>query len=269
MTSSSSENEAGVSNSSSDETRKKLTRKQRRQQQLLESHSQPVPELQSYDDITNLSITINRQLRSPQPASAMSSPVRLLVCSIGNPVPYLNTLHSAGHTILSSLAASLSYPPFLKSRAHGNGLLSSGAEYTLWQSTSFMNVSGPGVAAAWRQFVKENRGTGVSGQNGGTRVGLVVVHDELELAVGQVKVRSGGASAKGHNGLKSINGMGLGKEGMDGGYTRIGVGIGRPEGREPGVVAGYVLRKMTAVERGKIEGAVGGVERELRRLRGV
>lgn len=116
-----------------------------------------------------------------------------------------------------------------------------------------MNVSGVGVAAAWRQFQKEGRGEGAR---------LVVVHDELELAPGQVKVKSGSASAKGHNGLKSINGLLKGTE-----YTRIGVGIGRPESREPDVVAGYVLRKMSAQERGKLEGCVGKVEMELRRLR--
>jgi len=88
------------------------------------------------------------------------------------------------------------------------------------------------------------------------------MHDELELALGLVKVKSGSASAKGHNGLKSINGLLKGTE-----YTRIGVGIGRPESREPDVVAGYVLRKMSAQERGKLEGCVGKVEMELRRLR--
>jgi PTH1 family peptidyl-tRNA hydrolase len=60
------------------------------------------------------------------PSIKMGSPIRLLVCSIGNPGPYLNTLHSAGHTVLTSLAASLAHPAFQKSRAYGNGLLSPG-----------------------------------------------------------------------------------------------------------------------------------------------
>ena len=115
-----------------------------------------------------------------------------------------------------------------------------------------MNVSGPGVASAWRQFQKESRGED-------TR--LVVVHDELEIALGQVKVRPGTASAKGHNGLKSI-GESLG--GKD--YRRIGVGIGRPESRDKRDVADYVLRKMSMAERGRIEGAAAKVEVELRRL---
>jgi peptidyl-tRNA hydrolase, PTH1 family len=183
----------------------------------------------------------------------MAAPVRLLICSIGNPSPYLNTLHSAGHTVLTSLAASLSHPSFQKSRAYGNGLISSGPIYTLWQSSSLMNISGTGVAAAWRQFLKD----------GGAEARLIVVHDELELDLGEVHVRSGNLSAKGHNGLKSIKEVLRGVE-----YTRIGVGIGRPQSRDPNVVATYVLRRMSGVERSKIEGCVGKVEEELRKACG-
>jgi PTH1 family peptidyl-tRNA hydrolase len=185
----------------------------------------------------------------------MAAPVRLLVCSIGNPSPYLNTLHSAGHTVLTSLAASLSHAPFQKSRAHGNGLLSPGPVYTLWQSSSLMNVSGTGVAAAWRQFLKDSGGADAAR--------LVVVHDELELGLGEVRVRSGNLSPKGHNGLKSIKEVLRGAE-----YTRIGVGIGRPQSREANAVASYVLKKMTAVERARIEGCVGKVVEELRKMSG-
>lgn len=99
--------------------------------------------------------------------------------------------------------------------------------------------------------------------NGEGGLKLVVVHDELESKVGEVKVKKGTASAKGHNGLKSINEKLRGTE-----YTRIAVGIGRPESREPDAVASYVLRKMNAGERAKIEGAVGRVVEELRNLSG-
>jgi PTH1 family peptidyl-tRNA hydrolase len=118
-----------------------------------------------------------------------------------------------------------------------------------------MNISGVDVAAAWRQFLKDA---------GRDEAKLIVVHDELELALGQVKVKSGNASPKGHNGLKSIRDVLKGQ-----GYTRIGVGIGRPESRDPNIVANYVLRKMTGTERAKIEGCVEKVEMELRTLRGV
>ena len=121
-----------------------------------------------------------------------------------------------------------------------------------------MNVSGPAVAAAWRAFVKE------SDPNRAPR--LVVLHDELELEVGKVKVKKPGAGFKGHNGLKSIAGSGQ-KVGGDEGWWRIGVGIGRPVSREKGEVSDYVLKKMTGGEAEKIRGAVGLVADELLKLR--
>ena len=45
-----------------------------------------------------------------------------------------------------------------------------------------MNVSGDGVAAAWRRFVKDSRGE---------EAGLVILHDELELRLGEIKVKKG------------------------------------------------------------------------------
>ncbi|CZT06391.1 related to aminoacyl-tRNA hydrolase [Rhynchosporium agropyri] len=222
------------------------SRKQRRRLRLQLEFSSTPPSSDTENDSDSIALPLHI------PRFTMASSVRLLVCSIGNPGPYLNTLHSAGHTVLSALASSLSYPSFQKSRAYANGLLSTGSDFTLWQSASQMNISGPGVASAWRQFQKESRGEETK---------LVVVHDELEIALGQVKVRPGTASAKGHNGLKSI-GETIG--GIN--YMRIGVGIGRPESREKRDVADYVLRKMSMVERGRIEGAAGKVEVELRRL---
>lgn len=99
-----------------------------------------------------------------------------------------------------------------------------------------MNVSGPAVATAWKTFLRdlpnEDR----------TRAKLVVVHDELESPLGKIKVKVGG-STRGHNGLKScVSSLG----GMA--FTRIGVGIGRPESRESRDVANYVLKKMSALE---------------------
>ncbi|KAK6601747.1 peptidyl-trna hydrolase [Botrytis cinerea] len=92
---------------------------------------------------------------------------------------------------------------------------------------------------------------------------LVVIHDELELPAGRINVKPGSNSPKGHNGLKSIRDTLRGQP-----YTRIGVGIGRPESRDAGVVANYVLRKMSAEEKRKIEGCVGKVLEELARLSG-
>ncbi|OQO01124.1 hypothetical protein B0A48_13367 [Cryoendolithus antarcticus] len=196
------------------------------------------------------------RLRPPMPAGRS---VPLLICSIGNPGPYLNTLHSAGHTVLSKVAEAIRAPPFRKDRALGNGLVSnatsphSGSQWVLWQSTSLMNVSGAGLKAAYNSWSK-------SLPEGEAK--LVVIHDELEKPLGAVSVKvKQGASAKGHNGLKSILASMGGKP-----FVRIGIGIGRPISREPNDVAEYVLRKMTPEQRMKVEGCVEEVIKKLNDL---
>ena len=64
---------------------------------------------------------------------------------------------------------------------------------------------------------------------------LVVIHDEIDLPFGEVRVRLGGGLA-GHNGLKSLR-RELG--GPD--FHRVRVGVGRPDSTDPDVVAAYVL----------------------------
>jgi peptidyl-tRNA hydrolase, PTH1 family len=66
---------------------------------------------------------------------------------------------------------------------------------------------------------------------------LVVIHDEIDLPFGDVRVRLGGGLA-GHNGLKSLR-RELG--GPD--FHRVRVGVGRPDSTDPDIVAGYVLGK--------------------------
>jgi PTH1 family peptidyl-tRNA hydrolase len=122
-----------------------------------------------------------------------------------------------------------------------------------------MNASGSAVRDAWRQFLRESPTSSAK-----VEPKLVVLHDELEAPLGAVVVRSGTVSAKGHNGLKSIQAH-LGK---DVSWSRIGIGIGRPSSRDPEVVSAYVLGKMSPQERGKIEGCVGKVVEELGRIRG-
>lgn len=108
-----------------------------------------------------------------------------------------------------------------------------------------MNVSGAHVKKAYTEWLRS-----VKAQSGSsaTEGRLVVIHDELESALGEVRVRDGGASAKGHNGLKSIQ-QSLG--GVK--WWRIGVGIGRPESRDPNVVSRYVLSKISGSQRAALE----------------
>ena len=188
-------------------------------------------------------------------------PAPLLICSLGNPGPrYAKTLHSAGHTVLQKLAEQLGLGGFRRERGLGNGHVArtsngpDGRDWTLWQSTSLMNESGPGVRAAWKTWSQ--------GQTDGEGR-LVVVHDELERGLGSVLVRTqAGASARGHNGLKSV----MGALGRDSAFARVGIGIGRPASREPEMVAQYVLRRMTAAETAAIEGCVETLAQKLTML---
>jgi PTH1 family peptidyl-tRNA hydrolase len=64
---------------------------------------------------------------------------------------------------------------------------------------------------------------------------VLVVHDEIDLPFGEVRARTGGGLA-GHNGLKSIQ-----RELGSGDFTRVRVGVGRPDSSDPEIVSAYVL----------------------------
>lgn len=117
-----------------------------------------------------------------------------------------------------------------------------------------MNVSGVGVKRAYTEWLKEVKALGREGR-------LVVVHDELEGQLGKVSIREGSVSSRGHNGLKSIQQqLGAVK------WWRVGVGIGRPESREPKDVSRHVLRKMTSMEKSVLEKSAVGVVEALRSI---
>ena len=213
--------------------------------------------------------TISQNL--PPPMSAARA-LPLLICSIGNPgKQYANTLHSAGHLVAKKLQERLDFTPWQKSKRHGNGLISCpmnaptgdrDSDWTLWQSTSLMNISGKGVKGAHDNWAREKFSGESAEDKEEARGKLVIVHDELEKPLGEVtlNVRQG-ASAKGHNGLKSIL-MSL----RETPFVRIGVGIGRPVSRDRNDVADYVMRKMKPEEPAKLEGSVEVVIAKLREL---
>ena len=171
------------------------------------------------------------------------SGARLLIASIGNPAPLENTRHSAGHILLNALQISLRFPPLRRDHFLGNGHATRSPDipqYTLWRSPSSMNTSGPGVYKAWRAF------NSLHDSSGDGRSALVLLHDELELGLGKMKVRKGlGGSARGHNGIKSIQDNFRGGAALEENkLIRIGIGIGRPESRERLDVSDYVLGKV-------------------------
>jgi peptidyl-tRNA hydrolase, PTH1 family len=183
----------------------------------------------------------------------LSSPrsVRLLIASIGNIKPYHSTRHSAGHFLLDALRVRLGIGALIKSNF---GLMRSGADagypqYTLWQSVSAMNVSGEKLLKAWKAFATEHDQADIV-------TGLVVLHDELELVPGKLKLRRGPTSPAGHNGIRSIqdkfHGNGIMKQLVDKRYFKIGIGIGRPVSRDKDQVSGYVLGQLTGKEKQEI-----------------
>ncbi len=111
--------------------------------------------------------------------------------------------------------------------------------------STYMNDSGLAVAPLVRRA-----GIGQPDQDGppgfGTR--LIVVHVELDLPSGRVKVKAGGGNA-GHNGLKSID-----RHLHTNDYLRVRVGIGKPPGRQPG--ADFVLKRPAGAERTNLLTAV-------------
>lgn len=102
---------------------------------------------------------------------------------------------------------------------------------------TYVNLSGESVARLVRRY-------GVEGDPSR----LVVVHDELDLPTGRVKVKEGGGTA-GHNGLESIR-----SHLHTGAFVRVRLGIGRPPGRQAG--ADYVLKRPGKAERMELEVAV-------------
>ena len=153
-----------------------------------------------------------------------------LVVGLGNPgTEYAHTRHNAGYFVVDLLAerhgARLRSH---KARADAAQLRLGGAPAVLARTRSYMNVSGPPVAAL-RSFFKVDPSR------------VIVVHDELDIPFGVIRLKRGGGD-NGHNGLKSVTAS-LGTRD----YLRVRFGIGRPPGRmDP---ADFVLRDFAAPER--------------------
>jgi len=155
---------------------------------------------------------------------------QILLAGLGNPGPqYAGNRHNVGFMVLDELAARAGG----KFKAHKSGaeILEgrlSGQRVILAKPRSFMNLSGGPVVGASR-FYKVPAD------------GVVVVHDELDLPFGALKLKLGGGD-NGHSGLRSIT-KSLGTKD----YYRVRFGVGRPPGRQD--PADYVLKDFSTVER--------------------
>lgn len=167
---------------------------------------------------------------------------RFLVVSLGNPAPHTKTLHSAGHLALQAVQQQLhrefGQPSFSSERIGKKSTkASAGDKYTLVQCPTFMNVSGPWVAKAWKEMLASYQEQDLT-----RPLGLVIVNDDLEEDLGAIKVQKWEKSHRGHNGLKSIKAVINADHYQDSKWGRVSVGIGRPEARDAATVSNYVLK---------------------------
>ncbi|HUG23211.1 aminoacyl-tRNA hydrolase [Piscinibacter sp.] len=163
--------------------------------------------------------------------------IRLLV-GLGNPGPeYEATRHNAGFWWIDEAARTLKVSPVPERNYFGLVARVNRPAGPIWllEPMTFMNLSGKSVAALARFFK-------IAPEE------ILVVHDELDLMPGQMKIKQGGSHA-GHNGLKDIHAQ-LGS----GDYWRLRLGIGHPGVKSE--VINYVLRKPPQEHREAIEKAI-------------
>ena len=152
-----------------------------------------------------------------------ASTLDLLVAGLGNPGPrYVRDRHNVGWMVVDEIARRCDAS--LKSKFNGRfgETRISGHRIALLEPETYMNESGRSISAAVR-FYKVPIDD------------VLVVHDDVDLELGRLQVRTGGGLA-GHNGLRSIA-QALG--GSD--FLRLRIGVGRPGRGDPRDVADFVL----------------------------
>ena len=162
-----------------------------------------------------------------------------LLIGLGNPgAKYARNRHNIGFMALDQIASDHGFGPW---RSKFQGQVSEGRigsdKVILLKPETFMNLSGQSAGEAMR-FHKLDPSD------------VIVFHDELDLAPGKVRLKTGGGHA-GHNGLRSIHGH-IGPE-----YDRVRLGIGHPGHKDR--VAGYVLQDFAKADQDWIDDMMRGV----------
>ena len=163
----------------------------------------------------------------------------LLFAGLGNPgAHYQNNRHNVGFMAADAIARRHDFSPWSK-KFHG--LIAEGRigdeKIVLVKPQTFMNESGRSVGEALR-FYKLTPGD------------LTVFYDELDLAPGKVRIKTGGG-AGGHNGIRSIDGH-IGQA-----YRRVRIGIGHPGVKE--MVIHHVLGDFAKSDRDWLEPLLDGL----------
>jgi peptidyl-tRNA hydrolase, PTH1 family len=163
---------------------------------------------------------------------------RWLIAGLGNPGPqYAGNRHNVGFMCCDELAVR-ARSSFKRDRSRSQVFSAAvtGVPVMVAKPMTFMNLSGGPVASLCR-FLKIPAAR------------VIVVHDELDLPFGTVRLKFGGGD-NGHNGLRSVTAS-LGTRD----YYRIRVGIDRPPGRMD--AADYVLHDFSAAERKELPEIIG------------
>ncbi|KAA1057043.1 aminoacyl-tRNA hydrolase [Azospirillum argentinense] len=163
----------------------------------------------------------------------------LLLVGLGNPgAEYVRNRHNIGFMAVEEIARRHGFGPWRK-RFQGQtaeGTIG-GEKVIALEPLTFMNLSGQSVTAAVQFFKMKPED-------------VVVIHDELDLPPGKIRVKKGGGHG-GHNGLRSIDAH-LGKE-----YWRIRLGIGHPGDKDR--VSGYVLHDFAKAEQSWLDPLIDAV----------
>lgn len=166
------------------------------------------------------------------------TPADLLIVGLGNPgEQFQGTRHNVGADVVVELAdragASLRKT---KARSLAAGILLNDKRIVLAFPQTFMNNSGEAVRLLVRSF-------GIQEANH-----IVIVHDELDLDVGRLRLKEGGGLA-GHNGLRSVT-QHLGTTE----YVRLRIGVGKPPASQSG--SDYLLRRPSKEDRRLLDQAI-------------
>ncbi len=166
------------------------------------------------------------------------TPADLLIVGLGNPgQQFEGTRHNLGADVVEVLAERAGTRlKKTKARALAAGVLMSDQRVVLAFPQTFMNNSGESVRMLVRSF-------GIQEANH-----IVIVHDEIDLDVGRLRLKAGGGLA-GHNGLRSIT-QHIGTTE----YIRLRIGVGKPPPSQE--VSEYVLRRPGKAEQASLDAAV-------------
>ena len=172
--------------------------------------------------------------RRGRPPARTGTPADLLVVGLGNPGPeYARTRHNVGAEVVELLATR--HGAKLKKgreRALVDEVRIGDRRVALAVPLTYMNDSGDALRLLARRY-------GVEAEQ------IVVVHDELDLPVATLRVKSGGGLA-GHNGLRSIK-----SHLHSDAFQRVRIGVGKPVSKERG--ADHVLNKFSKRERAEVD----------------